>query len=120
MKDGVKLFIFSAVVFTAAYGASYLFPFPFELLLLLTFYFTSYTFIFNSRLQKAYNDENKNKFTFTFMALTSIKMLSSLVLLAACLYIFKEHRLNIGVCTLSYYMLYTVFEVALWKAKLKG
>lgn len=119
MKDGAKLFIFSAIVFALAYGASYLFPIPFALLLLLAFFFTSYTFIFNSRLQKAYNDENKNKFTFVFMGLTSIKMLSSLLLLAVCLYIFKEPRLNIGVYTLSYYMLYTVFEVALWKAKLK-
>lgn len=119
MSDEIKLFVFSAIVFAVGYGATYLFPLPFILLLLLSFYFTAYSWIFNKRLQKAYKDENKNKFTQVFVGLTGIKILSSLILLAVFLYLFKEDRLNIGVCVMGYYFFYTAFEVTLWRSKLR-
>ena len=119
MKDEVKLFIFSSILFAAAYGASSLFPLPFILLLVLSFYFTTFSWLFNSRLQKAYGDANKNKFTQVFMGFTGIKIISALALLVCFLSLFKENKLNIGVFTMAYYMLYTIFEVVLWKGKLK-
>ncbi len=118
MKDEVKLIIFSVAIFAAAYASSFLFDLPLVLLLLLSFYFTGFTFVLNARLQKALNDENKNKFTQVFMGLTGIKILSSLILLVCFLYMFKANKLHMGICTMSYYMLYTVFEVALWRKKL--
>jgi hypothetical protein len=120
MRDEVKLIIFSVVIFAAAYFSSFLFDLPLALLLLLTFYFTCFSYILNSLLQKAVNDENKNKFTQVFLGLTGIKILSSLILLVCFLYMFKGNKLHIGICTMGYYMLYTVFEVTLWKAKLKS
>jgi hypothetical protein len=120
MSDAAKLLVFSAVVFAAAYGLSFLFPLPLLLLILLTFYFTSFTFIFNKQLVKAYSDENKNKFTQIFMGFTGIKLLSSLVLLVCFLYLFKENRMYIGICTMAFYFAYTTFEVILWKGKLSA
>ena len=118
MSDAVKLLVFSAVTLAAAYGLSFLFPLPFLLLLLLSFYFTAFSFIFNKQLAMAYNNENKNKFTQVFTGLTAIKILTSLILLVCFLYMFKENKLYIGVCTMAYYFAYTVFEVVLWKGKL--
>jgi len=119
MTDAVKLGIFSALVFLAAYGCSFIYTLPLALLLLLSFYFTAFSWIFNRQLQKAYADQNKNKFTQVFMGFTGIKILTSLVLLVVFLYLFKENKFTIGICTMAYYMLYTVFEVVLWRGKLK-
>jgi len=119
MKDQLKLLAFSALILGAALGASVLFPVPFKMLLILSFYFTFFTYLFNLQLQKAYDHENKNKFTQVYMGFTGIKMLSCLVLLVCFLYFFKDNKLNIGIFTMSYYMLYTIFEVILWKGKLR-
>ena len=119
MSDTLKLIIFGAVVFAAAFASSYIFPLPLLLLLLLSFYFTGFTFILNAALQKALADANKNKFTQLFMGLTGIKMLSSIILLIMFLYFFKDNRLHTGVCIMVFYMLYTIFEVVLWTRKLK-
>lgn len=118
MSDDAKLFAFSVVILGAAYGLSFVFPLPFLLLALLTFYFTGFSYIFNKQLKKAYDHQNKNKFTQVFTGMTGIKLLTSLILLVAFLYVFKENRLYIGVCTMAYYMAYTTFEVILWKGKL--
>ena len=118
MSDGVKLILFSAGVLAAAYGLSFVFELPLFLLLLLTFFFTCYTALLNWQLGKSLNDENKNKFTQVFMGLTGIKIFSSLILLALVLFFTGQNKLHIGICIMSYYMLYTTFEVVLWRGKL--
>ncbi len=119
MTDTVKLLIFSVVLFAVAHLAMYLFHVDFLLIILLSIYFTGFSWLFNRQLQKAYDDENKNKFTQVFMGLSGIKILTSLILLVAFLYFFNDHRFNTGIYTMSYYMLYTVYEVIFWRSKLK-
>jgi len=119
MSDGIKLLVFSAGVFTAAFSLSFVLELPVFLLLLLTFFLTCFSFLFNWQLTKAFNDENKNKFTQVFMGMTGIKIFSSLIILAMVLFLTKQNKLHIGICIMSYYMLYTVFEVVLWRSKLK-
>jgi hypothetical protein len=53
------------------------------------------------------------------LALTALKMFSCLFILLFGLYFIKENRLAIGICTMTYYMLYTGLEVWYWMGKLK-
>ena len=119
MGDKLKLLVFAAGIFIATYALSTIVELPLYLLILLTFFFTGFSFIMNQQLEKAVKSENKNQFTQVFLGFTGIKMLSSLILLACMLALTKHDKLNIGVCIMSYYMLYTVFEVVLWRGKLK-
>lgn len=119
MSDEIKLGIFSAGVFGAAYGLSYVFELPLYLLLILTAFFSLFTLLLNMQLRKALHDENKNKFTQLFMGLTGVKIFSSLILLTLALFFIKGNKMHAGICIMSYYMAYTVFEVVLWRGKLK-
>lgn len=118
MNDGVKLGIFSVLIFGAAYGLSFAFSLPLLLLLILSVYFSGFTFLLNRQLSAALQHENKNKFTQVFMGLTGIKIFSSLILLALSLFFFKDNRLYIGICIMCYYMLYTAYEVIFWRSRL--
>lgn len=120
MRDEGKLVIFSAAFFFLAYGASLIYAIPVAVLAILSLFFTAFTLLFNQRLKKAFADPNKNKFTQVFLAFTSLKMISSLVILVSFLYFFKSHHLNIGVCTMGYYLAYTIFEVLIWRSKLSS
>jgi uncharacterized membrane protein len=119
MRDELKLLIFSAVLLAIFFATSVFVPLPWPVLIVLSFFFTTFTFIFNARLKRALNDENKNKFVHVFLGFTGMKMLGSLVLLALILALVKHDRLNTGICVLVYYLLYTIFEVVLWTRKLK-
>ncbi len=119
MSDKLKLLVFSAGVFIATYALSFLVELPLYLLITLTLFFTGFSFILNMRLEKAMHAENKNQFTQVFLGLTGIKMLSSLILLACTLALSKHDKFNMGVCIMAYYMLYTIFEVLIWRGKLK-
>ncbi|MFI5142206.1 MAG: hypothetical protein ACHQII_07610, partial [Bacteroidia bacterium] len=79
---------------------------PLFYIILLSVYFMGFSFALNTQLQKALADPNKNKFTNMFLALTALKMFSCLFILLFGLYFIKENRLAIGICTMSYYMLY--------------
>ena len=120
MNDKIKLLVFAAGVFIATFAASFIVELPLYLLILLSVFFTAFTFIMNARLEKALQSENKNQFTYTFLGMTGIKMLGSLLVLAITLALSKHDKFNIGVCIMAYYMLYTVFEVIVWREKLKG
>lgn len=115
----VKLLAFSALVFAAAFLAAQKFPMPLFYIIALSGFFTSFSFILNKQLQAALQDSNKNKFTNSFLALTALKMFSCLFILLFGLYFIKENRMAIGICTMSYYMLYTGLEVWYWMGKLK-
>jgi hypothetical protein len=115
----VKLLVFSALIFVAAFLAAQKFGMPSYYIIALSGFFTSFSFILNKQLQTALQDTNKNKFTNTFLALTALKMFSCLFILLFGLYFIKENRLAIGICTMSYYMLYTALEVWHWTGKLK-
>jgi hypothetical protein len=115
----VKILVFSALIFTAAFLAAQKFNIAFYYIVLLSVYFTSFSFILNRQLQKALLDQNKNKFTHTFLALTALKMFSCLIILLFGLYFATAGKLELGICTMSYYMLYTGFEVWHWINKLK-
>ncbi len=119
MTDTKKLLVFSVILFAVARLALYLFPVHFLLILLLSIYFTGFSWLFNRQLLKAYNDDNKNKFTQVFMGLSGIKIITSLILLLVFMFLFKDNRLYTGIYTMSYYMFYTVFEVAFWRSKLR-
>jgi uncharacterized membrane protein len=54
-----------------------------------------------------------------FLALTALKMFTSLFILLFGLYFITDNRLIVGICTMSYYMLYTVLEVWHWLGRLK-
>ena len=120
MRDEIKLIIFSGAIFLLAYGISLVYPIPVTALVVLSVFFTLFTLVFNQRLLQAFNDPNKNKFTRVFLGFTSIKMLLSLVLLVSFLYFYKVSRLNIGVCTMGYYLAYTIFEVLIWRTRLSA
>jgi hypothetical protein len=115
----LKLLAFSAVIFVTAFLAAQKFGISVYYVVLLSVYFTGFSLILNKQLQSALQDKNKNKFTNTFLALTALKMFSCLFILLFGLYFTKENRLAIGICTMSYYMLYTGIEVWHWMAKLK-
>ena len=119
MSDKLKLLVFAAGVFIATYAASFWVELPLYLLIILSTFFTGFSFILNYRLEKAMHAENKNQFTQVFLGLTGIKMLSSLILLACTLAFTKHDKFNIGICIMAYYMLYTIFEVIIWRGKLK-
>lgn len=118
MSDKIKLLVFSAVLFIATLLASRIVELPLYLLILLTVFFTAFTLIFNSQLDKAYSAENKNKFTQVFLAMTGMKMFASLILLACVLALSNHDKLNLGICIMTYYMAYTVYEVIHWRSKL--
>jgi len=115
----VKLLAFSALIFAAAFLAAQKFSMPLYYIILLSAFFTGFSFILNNQLQNALQDSNKNKFTNSFLALTALKMFSCLFILLFGLYFIKDAHLAIGICTMSYYMLYTGLEVWHWMAKLK-
>ena len=115
----LQLFIFSLLVFIVTYFASVKFEIPLYYVVLLSIYFTGFSFVLNRQLQSALQAENKNKFTHTFLALTALKMFSCLIILLFGLYFAKESKMAIGICTMSYYMLYTSYEVWYWLNKLK-
>jgi hypothetical protein len=115
----LKLLAFSVFVFASAFLAAQKFGMPLYYIMALTGFFTSFSFILNKQLQAALQDSNKNKFTNSFLALTALKMFSCLFILLFGLYFIKENRLAIGICTMSYYMLYTGLEVWYWMGKLK-
>jgi hypothetical protein len=115
----LQLLAFSVLVFVAAYIAAVKFPIPPYYVILLSVYFTAFSGIMNHQLQKAIQDANKNKFTNTFLALTALKMFSCLFILLFGLYFATESKFAIGICTMSYYMLYTAFEVWHWLKRLK-
>jgi O-antigen/teichoic acid export membrane protein len=115
----VKLLAFSVLIFTAAFLAAQKFNMPLYYVVLLSVFFTSFSFILNKQLQDALQAENKNKFTNTFLALTALKMFSCLFILLFGLYFIKDSHLAIGICTMSYYMLYTALEVWHWLSRLK-
>jgi len=119
MSDKVKLLVFAAGVFGATYASSFLVELPLYLLLILSAFFTGFSFILNMRLEKALLSKNKNHFTQAFLGLTGIKMLSSIILLACTLAFTKHDKFNIGICIMTYYMLYTIFEVIIWRVKLQ-
>ncbi|HWY37616.1 MAG TPA: hypothetical protein VNY73_03590 [Bacteroidia bacterium] len=119
MSDKIKLLVFAAGVFIATYAVSFVVELPLYLLIILSVFFTTFSFILNIRLEKALHAENKNQFTYTFLGLTGIKMLASLVLLACTLALSKQNKFNMAICIMSYYMLYTIFEVITWRGKLK-
>ena len=120
MNDKVKLLVFAAGIFIAAYATSLLVELPLYLLILLSGFFTGFTFIFNLQLEKAVKAENKNQFTQVFLGFTGIKMLCSLILLACFLALSNHTKFNIGLCIMAYYMAYTVYEVIHWRGKLKS
>ncbi len=115
----LQLFVFSLLVFMVAYFASLKFVIPLYYVVLLSVYFTGFSFILNKQLQNALQAENKNKFTHAFLALTALKMFSCLILLLFGLCFANQGKMAIGICTMSYYMLYTSYEVWYWLAKLK-
>jgi len=115
----VKLLAFSALIFAAAFFAAQKFGMPLYYIVALSGFFTSFSFILNKQLQTALQDTNKNKFTNSFLALTALKMFSCLFILLFGLYFIKENRMAIGICTMTYYMLYTALEVWHWMGKLK-
>ena len=115
----LKLLAFSAVIFVTAFLAAQKFGISVYYVVLLSVYFTGFSLILNKQLQSALQDKNKNKFTNTFLALTALKMFSCLFILLFGLYFIKENRLAIGICTMTYYMLYTGLEVWYWMGKLK-
>ena len=119
MSDKIKLLVFAAGVFIATYATSFIVELPLYLLITLSIFFTGFSFIFNAQLEKVLHSENKNQFTQVFLGLTGIKMLSSLIFLACMLSLTKHDKFNIGVCIMTYYMLYTIFEVIIWRGKLK-
>ena len=118
MSDTVKLSIFAVALFAATFAASLIVELPLYLLILLTVFFFSFSMIFNNRLEKALHHENKNQFTQAFLGLTGVKMLLSMVLLACVMAFSKHDKFNIGICIMTYYMLYTIFEVIIWRKKL--
>jgi hypothetical protein len=120
MRDELKLFIFSVAVFALAYGVSVIFPIPVAVLGTLSVFFTLFTLVFNQRLSKAFHDPNKNKFTQVFLGFTMLKMLLSLVMLICFFYFIKTNHLNIGVCTMGFYLAYTAFEVLIWRKRLSS
>ena len=115
----LQLLVFSVLIFVASYIAAKKFAIPLYYVILLSGYFTAFSAILNRQLQKAIQDTNKNKFTHTFLALTALKMFSCLFILLFGLYFAAESKFAIGICTMSYYMLYTAFEVWHWLGKLK-
>lgn len=115
----LQLFMFSVLVFIIAFLACQSFAIPLYYIVLLSTYFTGFSFILNKQLQKALQAENKNKFTNTFLALTALKMFSCLFILLFGLYFANQGKLYIGIITMSYYMLYTSYEVWFWLKKLK-
>ena len=120
MSDSIKLLVFSAGVFISAYASSCFFALPVYLPAILTVFFAGFTLLLNYCLKKALNSENKHQFTNAFLGLTGLKMLCSCILLAVLLSTAKQDNLQIGLCILAYYMLYTIFEVVIWKRKLMG
>ncbi|MGZ3862034.1 MAG: hypothetical protein ACXVPN_06705 [Bacteroidia bacterium] len=118
MSDKIKLLVFSAVLFGATLLASRVVELPLYLLILLSVFFTVFTWLFNSRLEKAQAHENKNKFTQVFLGFTGVKIFASLILLACVLALSNHHKFNLGICIMTYYMAYTVYEVIHWRSKL--
>ena len=115
----VKLLVFSALIFVTAFLAAQKFNIALYYVVLLSVYFTGFSFVLNKQLQSALQDKNKNKFTHTFLALTALKMFSCLIILLFGLYFATASKLELGVCTMGYYMLYTTFEVWYWMGRLK-
>ena len=115
----VKLLVFSLLIFAIAFIAAQKFSIVIYYIVLLSVYFTGFSFILNRQLQSALADKNKNKFTHTFLALTALKMFSCLIILLFGLYFATTSKLELGICTMGYYMLYTTFEVWHWLGKLK-
>ncbi len=115
----LQLLIFSVLVFVITFFASLKFHIPLYYVVLLSVYFTAFSFVLNRQLQSALQAENKNKFTHTFLALTALKMFSCLIILLFGLYFAAEGKMALGICTMSYYMLYTTYEVWYWLNKLK-
>ncbi|HTA62603.1 MAG TPA: hypothetical protein VK835_09115 [Bacteroidia bacterium] len=115
----VKLLAFSVLIFAAAFLAAQKFGIPLFYIVALSGFFTGFSFILNKQLQSAIQHTNKNKFTNSFLALTALKMFSCLFILLFGLYFIKDNRLAIGICTMTYYMLYTALEVWYWMGKLK-
>ncbi|MGZ3866024.1 MAG: hypothetical protein ACXVNR_06140, partial [Bacteroidia bacterium] len=118
MSDKIKLLVFSAVLFAATLFASRIIELPLYLPIVLTVFFTAFTLVFNSQLDKAYSAENKNKFTQVFLAMTGMKMFASMILLVYILALSSHDKFNLGVCIMTYYMAYTVYEVIHWRSKL--
>jgi hypothetical protein len=114
------LLIYSALIFFAAYITAQKFGIPVYYIVLLSVYFTGFSFILNKQLQSALQDQNKNKFTHTFLALTALKMFSCLIILLFGLYFTQQNKLALGICTMGYYMLYTMLEVWHWINRLKN
>ncbi len=114
-----KLLIFSALISVIVFFMAQTFGISLYYIVLLSVYFTLFSVIFNMRLQASLLSVNKNQFTFTFLGLTGLKMLSCLFILMFGLYFSKSNKLELGICTMSYYMLYTTFEVWHWMNKLK-
>lgn len=119
MSDKLKLLVFAAGVFIATYLLSLSVQLPLYLLITLSVFFTVFSLILNMQLEKALKSENKNQFTQVFLGLTGIKMLVSAILLACVLALSKHDKFNMGICIMIYYMLYTIFEVVVWRRKLK-
>jgi len=114
-----KLNLFSVIVYAFAFLASQKFGIPLYYIVLLSAFFIGFSLVLNKQLQTALQDPNKNKFTNTFLALTALKMFTCLFILLFGLYFIKQNRLAVGICTMSYYMLYTGLEVWYWLGKLK-
>lgn len=114
-----KLCILSTLIFIIAFFAAKKFNISLYYVIILSAWFTAFSIILNIRLQNSLKSANKNQFTFVFLGLTGLKMLSCLLILLFGLYFSADHKLELGVCTMSYYMIYTAFEVSHWLGKLK-
>ncbi len=115
----IKLLIFSVLVFVLAILLAHKFSIAFFYIGVLSIFFTGFSFLLNMQLQKALTAPSKNQFTFTFLGLTGLKMFSCLTILLFGLYFATASKLELGICTMSYYMLYTTFEVWHWMGALK-
>jgi|GEM_PF-1351179 len=115
----IKLSIFSVLIFVTAVLLAQKFGISLYYIVVLSVFFTGFSFVLNMQLQRALTAENKNQFTFTFLGLTGLKMFSCLIILLFGLYFATASKLELGICTMAYYMLYTTFEVWHWMGKLK-
>ena len=115
----IKLLIFSALIFVLAIFLAQKFSITFYYIGILSIFFTCFSFVLNMQLQKALTAPSKNQFTFTFLGLTGLKIFSCLTILLFALYFATAGKLELGICTMSYYMLYTTFEVWHWIGRLK-
>ena len=119
LNYSAKLLIFSVLIFVTAIFLAKKFSIALSYVILLSIFFTGFSFILNMRLQNALKSENKNQFTFAFLGLTGLKMFSCLIILLFGLYFATTSKLELGICIMSYYMLYTTFEVWHWIGRLK-